>query len=277
MVLKSFSKINLTLNVNKKLKNNFHDIQSYYCQINLYDSIKIRKINGHGDKVKFLGKFKKLIDNKNNSVLDTLKFLRKNKIISSYFSVIIDKKIPVYSGLGGGTGNAITIFKHFIKKKDNKMINSLCKFIGTDSRLFFYNQGFLKNLNSVIKLKKQHKFYFLLIYPNIKSPTKMIYSKVRHFSRKIRYNANFTKNKRLFENYLKLQKNDLQLIVENKHLALKKIIAEIYNNKGCAFSRMTGSGSVCYGMFQSKKLAKKALNKLSIKYSRYWMCVAKTI
>ena len=69
MVLKSFSKINLTLNVNKKLKNNFHDIQSYYCQINLYDSIKIRKINGHGDKVKFLGKFKKLIDNKNNSQL----------------------------------------------------------------------------------------------------------------------------------------------------------------------------------------------------------------
>ncbi len=44
MVLKSFSKINLSLNINKKLKKNkLHDIQSYFCLINLFDQIKNKK------------------------------------------------------------------------------------------------------------------------------------------------------------------------------------------------------------------------------------------
>ena len=43
MVLKSFAKINLTLSVNKKLANGFHDIQSIFCLIDLHDKISIKK------------------------------------------------------------------------------------------------------------------------------------------------------------------------------------------------------------------------------------------
>ncbi len=40
--------------------------------------------------------------------------------------------------------------------------------------------------------------------------------------------------------------------------------------KGVTFSRISGSGSVCYGLFKSEKNAKKALNKLKIKYPKFW-------
>ena len=43
MALKSFAKINLTLNVNKKTKNGLHDIQSIYCLVNKFDTIYIKK------------------------------------------------------------------------------------------------------------------------------------------------------------------------------------------------------------------------------------------
>ena len=43
MLIKSFAKINLSLKVNKKLKNGFHDIQSFYCLIDLHDEIKIQR------------------------------------------------------------------------------------------------------------------------------------------------------------------------------------------------------------------------------------------
>ena len=83
MVLKSFSKINLSLNVNKKLKRNkLHDIQSYFCLINLFDQIKIEKIKGRKDKVKFKGKFSKFIKKKNNSIIDTLNIL-ENEVLDS--------------------------------------------------------------------------------------------------------------------------------------------------------------------------------------------------
>ena len=40
---------------------------------------------------------------------------------------------------------------------------------------------------------------------------------------------------------------------------------------------MTGSGSVCYGVFESEKRAKAALKGLKLKYPKYWLKVAKTI
>ena len=43
------------------------------------------------------------------------------------------------------------------------------------------------------------------------------------------------------------------------------------------FSRMTGSGSVCYGVFKSEKTAKVALNRIKLKYPKYWASFAKTI
>ena len=64
MILKSFSKINLTLNVNKKLKKGLHNIQSYFCLINLFDQIKIKSIKGKKDKIKFKGKFAKYVEKK---------------------------------------------------------------------------------------------------------------------------------------------------------------------------------------------------------------------
>ena len=77
MLLKSFSKINLSLNINKKLKRNsrLHDIQSYFCLIDLYDQMNVKKINGQRDIVKFNGKFAKDINKANNTIIDSLKIL----------------------------------------------------------------------------------------------------------------------------------------------------------------------------------------------------------
>ena len=40
---------------------------------------------------------------------------------------------------------------------------------------------------------------------------------------------------------------------------------------------MTGSGSVCYGLFDNEIKAKKALNNLKIKYPKFWLSLAKTV
>ena len=50
MALSSYSKINLSLLVNSKQKSGLHNIQSYFCLINLKDKIKIKKIVGKSDQ-----------------------------------------------------------------------------------------------------------------------------------------------------------------------------------------------------------------------------------
>ena len=143
MVLNSYSKINLSLLVNSKDKNRFHNIQSYFCLINLKDRIKIKKINKKKDIINFEGSFAKFINKKNNSIKNLLILLRKLKLTSSYYSISIEKKIPVFAGLGGGTSNAVSIIKYIVKTEIKKeYIDQIEKKIGTDSKLFFISKVF---------------------------------------------------------------------------------------------------------------------------------------
>ena len=282
MVFNSFSKINLTLNVfrkkNKK-KNSLHQIQSYFCLINLHDKIRINKINSQKDTIRFKGKFSKYINSKNNSVIDTLKILRKNKIISGYYSVLINKNIPVYSGLGGGTSNAAYLIQYFFKKKrlSNSLINYITDKIGSDLKLFFCTQGYVQNIKTIKKLQKKHKYYFVLVYPNIKCSTRQIYLKNKNFSNKFKNIFYHINNKKNFLDFLINNSNDLQKNVEKRYSIIKNIINDLKMFKGCQFSRITGSGSVCYGLFLNEKLAYATLNKIKLKYPNYWSLVAKTI
>jgi len=278
MVLKSFAKINLSLIVGSKQKNKLHNIQSHFCLIDLFDEIKIKKIKGQKDIIKFSGKFSKYINKSNNSIMNTIKILRERKIISNYYSINVKKQVPTFAGLGGGTSNAVFLAKYFTKNIMKKEIISILeKKIGTDFRIFFYKQGFLVNLKKVNNFKKRYKLYFLLASPNIRCSTKLIYSKVNKYSSKINFDFKKINNKFKFIRFLANKKNDLQSIVEKKYPIVSRLLSEISQNEGCYFSRMTGSGSVCYGVFRNKKRAKTALNKIKSKYPKFWVSSAKTI
>ena len=76
---------------------------------------------------------------------------------------------------------------------------------------------------------------------------------------------------------IKKDHNDLQKIVEKKYSKISNLLKFIEKLEGCIFSRMTGSGSVCYGVFKSKKTAKIAMANLKRKYRKYWCVITKTI
>ena len=72
MVLNSYSKINLSLRINDKLKSGLHEIQSYFCLISLRDKIKISKINKKKDQIFFKGPFAKNIKKSDNTIINLL-------------------------------------------------------------------------------------------------------------------------------------------------------------------------------------------------------------
>ncbi len=104
--INSWAKINLSLNVIKKLSNKFHNIESLITFIKICDEIKIKILNEREHKIYFTGKFSKGIP-KNNTILKLLKLLEKKKIIKNKkFEIKIKKNIPQKSGMGGGSMNA---------------------------------------------------------------------------------------------------------------------------------------------------------------------------
>ena len=279
-MIKSFCKINLSLRVLKRLKNGMHNIQSNSVLLNFYDEIKIEVIKNKTDLIIFNGKFGKEINITKNSVIKTMKLLRSKGFINKkvYYKILVNKKIPIFSGLGGGTSNAAFLIKNFIKSKiSKKLMNLFADRLGSDLRLFFFDQLFQKNLKTIIKYKKKFNLHFVIIFPNIKCSTKKIYSEVKNFSRPSKINFETITYKPKFIELIKKDKNDLQFISSKNYPVIKKIINYLSDQKGCLISRMTGSGSACYGMFKSQKLAKLGLNSIKKKFPNYWGVVTKTI
>tara|TARA_B100000780_G_scaffold249819_1_gene195721 strand:- start:76 stop:915 length:840 start_codon:yes stop_codon:yes gene_type:complete len=279
-MIKAYSKINLFLKILKKKNNGLHDIQSSIMLLDLHDKIRIKNTDKNHDEIKFIGQFKKNINTKNNSITKSLYLLREQGLISKKkkYKIVINKKIPVFAGLGGGTSNAVFLIKYFLKEKINeKLLTIFEKQIGSDFRLFFYQHSFQKSLKEIIKFKKKFSFYFTLVYPNINCSTKQVYSKVKKFNLPLKKNLLKIYSKNKYIQFIKDESNDLQNIVERKHQKIKKIIDLIKLQKNCLFSRMTGSGSVCFGVFLDKKSAKCAWRTIQKIFPNYWCIIAKSI
>jgi len=279
-MIKSYSKINLFLKVIKKNKNGLHNIQSSIMLLNFYDQISIKNTIKKHDEIKFIGQFKKNINIKKNSITKSLNILRNNGLISKKknFRIVVNKRIPAFAGLGGGTSNAVSLIKYFLKNKINeKLLQIFEAEIGSDFRLFFYRHSFQKNLKKIIKFKKRYTLNFILVYPNVNCSTREVYSKVKKFSLPLKNDLSKIRSKKKYLQYLQGEVNDLQSIVEKKYPKIKKILNLLKIQKNCLFSRMTGSGSVCFGAFPDKNSAKLSLKAIKKKFPNYRYIIAKSI
>ena len=280
--LKSPAKINLSLKIGKKINHEYHDIQSIIFLTNLHDQIVIKKINGQKDKFKFTGKFKKNIKLENNSALKSVYFLRKKNIINnrSKYEIKIKKNIPVFSGLGGGSSNAATIIKYFYKKRkiiDND-INYFARYLGSDFRIFFKSNKIIQeNFLKIKNFKFKHNFYLLIVYPFKKSSTKDIYSKFRKYEKIKKLNIFNRISKLKMVDKLKSETNSLESVIISRFPIIKKVLKELSLLKKCEFSRITGSGSACFGLFLNKKDALLGLKLIKKRFPKFWCVLSRTI
>ena len=277
--INSWAKINLSLNVIKKLSNKFHNIESLITFIKICDEIKIKILNEREHKIYFTGKFSKGIP-KNNTILKLLNLLEKKKIIKNKkFEIKIKKNIPQKSGMGGGSMNAASVLKYLIKKKiikiSNKKALEVAYKVGSDVVLGLERKNSILFKNGEVgRLKNKINLHVLITKPNIDCSTKDIYANVKKYSKSL-YN---NKNKRFFKkSYLAESRNDLENVVFKKYPKIKSLKYFILNLPNILFVRMTGSGSALVAYFKSKKAANNAAKVFKSKYKNYWYIVSKTI
>jgi 4-diphosphocytidyl-2-C-methyl-D-erythritol kinase len=277
--IKSFAKINISLNITGKLKSKLHRIESLITFVNLFDVIYIKKIKAINHKIYFIGKFSKGIS-KRNTISKLIKILDIKKILNNQkFEIKIIKNIPQQSGMGGGSMNVASLVNYFKKNKiikiNKKDILNIINSISSDALLgMSKNNTILSSNGNVKRFKKKLNYYVLIVKPNFGCSTKLIYSAVKNFSRS-QYNI---PKKILFneKNILK-SRNDLEDIAFYKYPQLKKIKFFLSNLPNIIFVRMTGSGSSIVGYFRSKKALNAAARLFNKEYNGYWYIKSKTI
>ncbi len=277
--IKSYAKINLSLNVLGKFKSNLHKVESLVSFLTLSDEIFIKKIKSKNHKVRFIGKFSKKIS-KNNTIINLLKILENEKKLKNQkYLIVIRKNIPQRSGLGGGSMNAASVLKylslkHKINLNQNKLLNLTSK-IGSDVILGMSQKNFIIYNNNKLKIiNKNIKLFTLLVKPNFGCSTKEIYKGVKKFSKPSLKNI---KKNNLNKDFLSRLDNDLEIPAFNKYKKLSSIKILMKKIDKVLFVRMTGSGSTIIGYFNSKKAALNARKILKKKYKNYWCNLSKTI
>ena len=274
--IKSCAKVNLSLNVFGKYKNNYHKIQSIISFLDLHDRIYINQINGKKHLVKFNGPFSKNL--KKNTISQLLNILYKKKILKKKYEIQITKNIPQKSGLGGGSMNAACVLEYFFKKKiiqiTNTEMSKICSEIGSDVFIGLDRRNsILINKNNIKRYDVKIGLFAILVKPKVGCSTEKIYSRVKISSKK-RINISIKAFKTIS---LKKQENDLEKPAFKLYPLLEKLKNFLSNMDQVKFVRMTGSVSTIVAYFSNKKSAINALKLARKNFKNYWSILSKTI
>ena len=267
---KAYAKINLFLNVFNKTKDNLHNLKSLVCFIDLYDEIIISESNKFLIKIK--GPFKNFVKKRENIIEKTFIIFSKFSGLKTNYKILLNKKIPVAAGLGGGSADAAAILqglnllnKKKIKKKD---LFKLAMEIGSDVPACLYNKNvFFSGYGQILsKAPKIPPVSVLLINPSKELSTKKVFNIYK--KKKLMKKSNF-----IYKNFflwILEQNNDLQKYAEKFVPEIKEMIKFLSSSKNCFFSKMTGSGPTVFGLFRKKIDAGKANLLLKKKHPKWW-------
>ena len=282
--LKSFCKINLLLRVVKRLKNGYHNISSLITFCDLHDVISISETNLLEDKISFSGRFRKKINLDSNTVTKVLHYLRKKKFLKQQsFRINIKKNIPHGSGLGGGSSNAAVLLNFFKSKMrlkiSEKEIVKIAYKIGSDVPIILKKKNTILTgkKNQFLRINNKFNLNIIIVYPNIYCSTEEIYKRNKKFSSNKPSLKHLIKNKNKLIDSLQNENNDLEQIVTKLYPQIRNLINFIRIQDGCYFSRITGSGSACIGIFSDKRKAVFAQKLIKLKFPKYWSMRSKTI
>jgi len=243
------AKLNLFLKIINKRKDGYHNLQSVFQLINLNDEIFI-KIRYEDTQINI----------ENSSLLikpeNDLTFKASNMMLLDRqlgVDIIINKKIPIGAGLGGGSSNAATVIM---------AINKLCKFNLNNKELiksglqlgadipFFINgsNAWVEGIGDLLYNIKISNYTYLIMVPNLSINTKTIFSgfKLTNSSIPLKMASSYNAVEHDFV------KNDLEETVIKKYAKM----AELLKWMSCfGNAKMSGTGSSIFIKTKNLKMA----------------------
>ncbi len=257
ITLKAYAKINIGLNLISRRPDGYHNIETIYQQIDLYDLIKIKRTGT--SEITIRSNNKNIPENRENICYKALKLLQQATGITEGIEIKIQKNIPISAGLGGGSSDAATVIQGLQQLWQPRLtdtdLQKIALKVGADVPFFLFGGTAIASGigEKLVPIQLPFNFYCLLIYPNIKISSTWAYKN---------FNFNLTKRKKcikLIECFLNrltisdlkgLICNDLEEVVFQQYPILNDIKKLLYH-KGAFLACMSGSGSTIYGLFKN--------------------------
>lgn len=252
-LVKTGCKINLGLNVVERRSDGYHNLQTIFYPVPLYDELTIRE--SEGEDVLMLGGNTLEGDVQDNLVLRAVRLLRQEGFSVPPLSIDLKKVIPSGAGLGGGSSDAAcmvtTLARFYNLPLSEEQMKSLVGKLGADCPFFinprpFYAEG-IGDVFTPISLNLSG-WYLMLVKPEVYVSTREAYAGVHpHMPA---YSLLET-IKLPVGQWVGRMVNDFEESIFSNHPLLAEIKQELYH-QGAAYASMSGSGSTIFGLFRSR-------------------------
>ncbi len=251
MVIFSNCKLNLGLHIVSKREDGFHNLETIFYPIPLYDVIEIITAK----KFTFTSTGLVVHGTIENNLCVKAYYLLKNDFPNlPEVHIHLQKNIPMGAGIGGGSANAAYTLQLLnikynlnISKEKLKIYATL---LGSDCAIFIENQPcFATGRGEVLEPLNMDlsNYKIVLLFPEIHINTKTAFSEITLLPSKIALTEII---KKPINEWKDLLVNDFEKSVFSTHPILKKYKAELYN-LGASYASMSGSGSCIYGIFNT--------------------------
>ncbi|MGD9580252.1 MAG: 4-(cytidine 5'-diphospho)-2-C-methyl-D-erythritol kinase [Vampirovibrionia bacterium] len=282
--LKTPAKINLLLSILKRRLDNFHEVETIYQTINLFDIVTVEYIESDETNIKISSNDSTLpLDSSNLAYKAAEKFLNATSK-KAFIKINLTKNIPKEAGLAGGSSNAACVLNALNKINfyplEESIIKRLALSLGADVSFFLKGGAAIgKGIGDILEPIKPADLDIVLLKPkNISVSTPEAYNLYDELSIK-------PTPKRMFDIVNSMADNNVESISSNLFNSLEYAVFKVkpelkaYKDKlielGCYSSLMTGSGSAVFGIAKDSEHAEYVKNNISDDSVDVW--VLKTI
>ncbi|MBA3064670.1 4-(cytidine 5'-diphospho)-2-C-methyl-D-erythritol kinase [Candidatus Woesearchaeota archaeon] len=284
LIQKAYAKINLSLDIIKRLSSGYHKIESVIQELELHDIIKLKKIE---KDIKLKCNINICPSNENLAYKAAELLIKKFKI-NRGVEITIEKNIPVAAGLGGGSSDAAATLKGMNKlfnlNLSEKELIKISGDIGVDVAFCLlggtaYATG---RGNELRRIGKVQMLYFVLAKPKFSILTKHAYENLDYEKTgkelKTAQMLDAIKEKNI-KKIAESMHNDFEYIVCKEHPIINEIKQKMIENKALN-ALMSGSGPTVFGITKGKTIAEKIYNNLILyhyfKENLDFVCVTQT-
>jgi len=269
------AKVNLCLRVLGKRADGFHEIDSVFYQVSLFDTLHFRP----SGTLEFSSNGLDAGPAEDNLVLKAAELLRAETGVSSGAGISLEKKIPSGAGLGGGSSDAACALLGLCRLWDLELpmerLHGMAEALGSDVPFFLYGPAARVGGRGEIvsPFSPCSTFHILLVKPECPVSTAWAYQSLTL--------TKTGENNRLscfgdpgFD--VRKVSDRLQNDFESSVFSRFPVIGEIKSQLlecGSLGAVMSGSGSTVAGLFETRGQAEAA----SRNFGEHWNAVVETL
>lgn len=256
--LPSFAKINLILRILGKRQDGFHTINTVLQTIDLRDELTFEFESARSFDINLELSDPKIPADESNLIFRACKEFHKVHHLEHRVNVKVKKRIPIQSGLGGGSSNAastlIALARFYDWPIPMKELHKIAGTLGSDVPFFLEGGTGLGTVRGdrIRKLDDSPEINVLLVIPDVSCSTAAIYEEydrrnlLTPESKSIKIRG--VQRPESQRDYVSLVENDLERVVFALYPELDSIKKRLLK-LGAIAAALTGSGSAIFGLF----------------------------